>query len=197
MSEGSNSWVDEIKYERKNLTFDIDMETFGKIKQFSSKYNIEQFNQAVDCLLNVGLASEGFRTQQEINDKFNNIGFSYDVSQVTKEDDVSKQTEQQIPFENGNVYQVARQDSSPTERSVEDNTTEKTYEIIKKICSFSDDGNAIHYDILMEAESNGLESEKVEEAINQLKQQGHIQESSHKRYKVMGVDKLDGNFFEF
>lgn len=197
MSEGSNSWVDEIKYERKNLTFDIDMETFGKIKQFSSKYNIEQINQAVDCLINVGLASEGFRNQQEVNDKFNSIGFSYDVSQVTKEDDVSKQTEQQIPFENGNVYQIAKQENSPTERSVEENTTEKTYEIIKKICSFSDDGNAIHYDILMEAESNGLESEKVEEAINQLKQQGHIQESSHKRYKVMGMDKLDGNFFEF
>lgn len=197
MSEGSNSWVDEIKYERKNLTFDIDMETFGKIKQFSSKYNIEQFNQAVDCLINVGLASEGFRTQQEINDKFKSIGFSYDVSQVTKEDDVSNQTEQQIPLENGNVYQIAKEENSPTERSVEENTTEKTYEIIKKICSFSDDGNAIHYDILMEAESNGLESEKVEEAINKLKQQGHIQESSHKRYKVMSVDKLDGNFFEF
>jgi hypothetical protein len=197
MSEGKDSWVDEIKYERKNLSFEVDMETFGKIKQFSSKYNIDQINQAIDCLINVGLTLDGFRTQQEINAKFKDIGFSYDTPNALTENDVSDQTEQQTPFANGNVYQIAKQEKSTIENPFKNNTTEKTFEIIKKICSFSDDGNAIHYDILMEAESNGLESEKVEEAIDQLKQQGHIQESSHKRYKIMGVNKLDGNFFEF
>ncbi len=196
MSEGRNTWVDEIKNERKDLSFEIDMETLGKVKQFTTKYNINQIDQAIDCLVNIGLATVGFQSRQEVNDKFNPLGFYYDTKQTPPENSVPTQTdtENNLTFIAKNVDDLPKIDE---ENPIEDEMMDKTFEIIKKICSFSDDGNAVHYDILMEAESNGLESLKVEEAINHLKQQGQICEPSHKKYKVVEVEKQDGNFFEF
>lgn len=196
MSEGRNTWVDEIKYERKNFSFDIDMETLGKVKQFTTQYNINQLEQAIDCLVNIGLATVGFQNRQEVNDKFNQIGFYYDTKESSTENRITppEETDDNVSFIAKNVDELPKIDE---ENPIEDDMMDKTFDIIKKICSFSDDGNAVHYDILMEAESNGLESQKVEQAINNLKQQGQICESSHKRYKVVEVEKQDGNFFGF
>lgn len=196
MSEGRNTWVDEIKYERKNFSFDIDMETLGKVKQFTNRYNINQLDQAIDCLVNIGLATVGFQNRQEVNDKFNQIGFYYDTKETPTENRITppEETDDNVSFIAKNVDDLPKIDE---ENPIEDAMIDKTFDIIKKICSFSDDGNAVHYDILMEAESNGLESQKVEQAINNLKQQGQICESSHKKYKVVEVEKQDGNFFGF
>jgi len=205
MSEGRDTWIDEIRHERKNLSFEIDMETFGKIKQFSSKNNIEQTDQAIDCLINIGLAQVGYRSQQEINEKYGTYGGVFETLELSKNEPASvrDQIDQKLSYDQPNHTQIPQQEcveqnmqvQQQEHKPIDEDLMNKTFDIIKKICSFSDDGNAIHYDILMEAESNGLESRKVEEAINVLKHQGQIVESAHKRYKVINAEKADGNLF--
>ena len=207
MSEGRETWIDEIRNERKDLSFNVDMETFGKIKQFSSKNNIEQIDQAIDCLVNIGLAQVGYRSQQEINEKYKTYGCFFDNFEFSKQGPVSvrDQIDRHFSYERSTGDQITQQEcrgqntavQQQEHKPIDNELMNKTFEIIKKICSFSDDGNAVHYDILMEAESNGLESRKVEEAIIQLKQQGQILESSHKRYKVINAEKVDDNFFGY
>ena len=57
-------------------------------------------------------------------------------------------------------------------------------DIIRRLGSESKDGNALRGDIVREAEIEGLESGKVEEALDRLKRQGHIYEPVHGKYKI-------------
>ena len=57
-------------------------------------------------------------------------------------------------------------------------------DIIQKLCNESKDGNALRGDIIREAEIAGLESSKVEEALDRLKRNGQIYEPIHGKYKV-------------
>jgi len=57
-------------------------------------------------------------------------------------------------------------------------------DIIQKLCNESKDGNALRGDIVREAEIAGLESSKVEEALERLKRNGQIYEPMHGKYKV-------------
>jgi len=56
-------------------------------------------------------------------------------------------------------------------------------DIIKKLCDASEDGNADRKDIISEAEIDGVESGKVEDAIDRLKRNGQIYEPSHGKYR--------------
>ncbi|MBN2065684.1 MAG: minichromosome maintenance protein MCM [Candidatus Thermoplasmatota archaeon] len=57
-------------------------------------------------------------------------------------------------------------------------------DIIQKICNESKDGNAARGDIVQEAEIEGLESSKVEEALDRLKRNGQIYEPVHGKYRI-------------
>jgi replicative DNA helicase Mcm len=57
-------------------------------------------------------------------------------------------------------------------------------DIIQRLCSEAKDGNAIRGDIIQEAEIQGLESGRVEEALDRLKRQGQIYEPVHGKYKI-------------
>jgi replicative DNA helicase Mcm len=57
-------------------------------------------------------------------------------------------------------------------------------DIVKKICTESEDGNAARGDIISEAEISGIESRKVEEVIDRLKRNGQIYEPIHGKYRV-------------
>ncbi len=57
-------------------------------------------------------------------------------------------------------------------------------DIIHKLSNESKDGNAIRGDVIREAEIEGLESGKVEEALDRLKRQGQIYEPVHGKYKI-------------
>jgi replicative DNA helicase Mcm len=57
-------------------------------------------------------------------------------------------------------------------------------DIIQRVCSESKDGNAGRGDVIREAEIEGLESGKVEEALDRLKRQGQIYEPVHGKYKI-------------
>ncbi len=57
-------------------------------------------------------------------------------------------------------------------------------DIIKRICKESPDGNATRGDIVSEAEIEGLESNKVEDALDRLKRNGQIYEPAHGKYRV-------------
>jgi replicative DNA helicase Mcm len=57
-------------------------------------------------------------------------------------------------------------------------------DIIKRLCNESSDGNAARGDILSEAEIDGIESSRVEEALERLKRNGQIYEPAHGKYKV-------------
>ncbi len=57
-------------------------------------------------------------------------------------------------------------------------------DIIKRIGTESKDGNAMRSDIIHDAEAEGIESVKVEEALDRLKRQGQIYEPVHGKYKI-------------
>jgi replicative DNA helicase Mcm len=57
-------------------------------------------------------------------------------------------------------------------------------DLIKRLCNESADGNASRGDIISEAEIEGMESRKVEEALDRLKRNGQIYEPTHGKYKV-------------
>jgi len=57
-------------------------------------------------------------------------------------------------------------------------------DIIQKLCDSSEDGNADKNDIIKEAEIDGLESIKVEDAVDRLRRNGQIYEPSHGKYRL-------------
>jgi DNA replicative helicase MCM subunit Mcm2 (Cdc46/Mcm family) len=57
-------------------------------------------------------------------------------------------------------------------------------DIIKRLSTESTDGNASRGDIISEAEIEGMESSKVEEALDRLKRNGQIYEPMHGKYRV-------------
>ncbi len=57
-------------------------------------------------------------------------------------------------------------------------------DIIKRLSDEAKDGNALRGDIIRESEIEGLESGKVEEALDRLKRQGQIYEPAHGKYKI-------------
>jgi replicative DNA helicase Mcm len=57
-------------------------------------------------------------------------------------------------------------------------------DIIKRLSTESTDGNAARGDIISEAEIEGMESSKVEEALDRLKRNGQIYEPMHGKYRV-------------
>lgn len=57
-------------------------------------------------------------------------------------------------------------------------------DIIQRLSNESKDGNALRGDIVREAEIEGLESGKVEDALDRLKRNGQIYEPVHGKYKI-------------
>jgi len=57
-------------------------------------------------------------------------------------------------------------------------------DVIKRLCSDSSDGNASRGDIINESEIAGIDSRKVEEALDRLKRNGQIYEPMHGKYRV-------------
>jgi replicative DNA helicase Mcm len=57
-------------------------------------------------------------------------------------------------------------------------------DIIQKLCDASEDGNASRSDIVSEAEIQGIESSKVESALDRLNRNGQIYEPAHGKYKL-------------
>ncbi|MBN2603169.1 MAG: minichromosome maintenance protein MCM [Candidatus Thermoplasmatota archaeon] len=59
-------------------------------------------------------------------------------------------------------------------------------DIIQRLCDSSEDGNADRADIAKEAEIDGIEFSRAEEALERLKRTGQIYEPTHGKYKVTG-----------
>ncbi len=57
-------------------------------------------------------------------------------------------------------------------------------DIIQRLSNESKDGNAARSDIIREGEIEGLESGKVEEALDRLKRNGQIYEPVHNKYRI-------------
>jgi len=57
-------------------------------------------------------------------------------------------------------------------------------DVIKRLCNETKDGNAARGDIVQESEIAGLESSKVEQALDRLKRNGQIYEPVHGKYKI-------------
>ena len=57
-------------------------------------------------------------------------------------------------------------------------------DIVKRLGSEAKEGNAARGDIIREAEIEGLESSKVEQALDRLKRNGQIYEPVHGKYKI-------------
>ena len=60
-------------------------------------------------------------------------------------------------------------------------------DIIQKLCDASEDGNADRNDIIREAEIDGVESGKVEDAVDRLRRNGQIYEPSHGKYRLSNM----------
>ena len=66
-------------------------------------------------------------------------------------------------------------------------TSQKLEELgfaVTRLCDENKDGNAPRGDIIQEAEIQGFESSKVEEALDRLKRNGQIYEPVHGKYKI-------------
>ena len=57
-------------------------------------------------------------------------------------------------------------------------------DIIQRLSNEAKDGNALRADVIRESEIEGLESGKVEEALDRLKRNGQIYEPVHGKYKI-------------
>ena len=57
-------------------------------------------------------------------------------------------------------------------------------DLIKRLCDESKDGSAARNDIVAESEIQGLDSGKVEQALDRLKRTGQIYEPSHGKYRI-------------
>ena len=57
-------------------------------------------------------------------------------------------------------------------------------DIIQRLCNEAKDGNAVRGDIIRECEIEGIESSKVEDALERLKRNGQIYEPVHGKYKI-------------
>lgn len=57
-------------------------------------------------------------------------------------------------------------------------------DVVQRLCDENKDGNAPRGDIIREAEIQGLEISKVEEALDRLKRNGQIYEPVHGKYKI-------------
>ncbi len=57
-------------------------------------------------------------------------------------------------------------------------------DIVRRLSNESKDGNASRADIIREAEMEGLETRKIEEALDRLKRNGQIYEPVHGKYKI-------------
>ena len=60
-------------------------------------------------------------------------------------------------------------------------------DIIQRLCNESKDGNALRGDVIRESEIEGLESSKVEDALDRLKRNGQIYEPVHGKYKIANL----------
>ncbi len=60
-------------------------------------------------------------------------------------------------------------------------------DIIQRLCNEAKDGNALRGDIVRESEIEGLESSKVEDALDRLKRNGQIYEPVHGKYKIANL----------
>jgi replicative DNA helicase Mcm len=59
-------------------------------------------------------------------------------------------------------------------------------DIIQRLSSEAKDGNAARGDVIRELEIEGIESSKVEDALDRLKRAGQIYEPVHGKYKITG-----------
>ena len=57
-------------------------------------------------------------------------------------------------------------------------------DVIQRLCNESKDGNAERGDVIRELEIEGIESIRVEEALDRLKRNGQIYEPAHGKYKI-------------
>ena len=57
-------------------------------------------------------------------------------------------------------------------------------DVIQRLSAETKEGNAARGDIIREAEIEGLESSKVEQALDRLKRNGQIYEPVHGKYKI-------------
>jgi len=60
-------------------------------------------------------------------------------------------------------------------------------DIIQRLCNEAKDGNALRGDVIRESEIEGLESSKVEDALDRLKRNGQIYEPVHGKYKIANL----------
>jgi len=61
-------------------------------------------------------------------------------------------------------------------------------DVIQRLSSEAKEGSALRGDIVRESEIEGIESSKVEEALDRLKRNGQIYEPMHGRYKITGTE---------
>ena len=59
-------------------------------------------------------------------------------------------------------------------------------DIVQKLCAESPDDMAARGDIIGEAEIQGIESRKVEEALDRMNRDGQIYMPSHGKYRLAG-----------
>lgn len=159
-------YTKHIMKERVNKTFSTDMQTLGMIKDFMEKYHRHNLSKAIDDLVNIGLANLGYRTEKEIEERFKGIDVSPEKITIPKPEsfDINLMATTIFPFQHKRMQLLL--------------------EIIQRLCNESVDKSASREDVINEAEIRGIESCKIEEALDRLCQDGKIYETPQGKYGV-------------
>jgi len=164
-------YTKHIMNERTTKSFSTDMQTLGMIKDFMEKYHSHSLSEAIDDLVNIGLANLGYRTEKEIEERLKGTGLS----------------PEKITVPTPASLDIARMEQIGTLISYSQHERMRVIlDIIKRLCTESIDNSATRGDIINEAEIQGIEPKKVEETLDRLNRNGQIYEPERKKYRISG-----------
>jgi len=156
--------------EKVTKSFSTDTQTLGMIKDFMEKYHSYSLSRVIDDLVNVGLANFGYRTEQEITERFK--GTDIIPEPITVSEPESNDVEKVLKIDFNKLSKEELDEISKILHADEESTP--ILHIIRTLYKDSEDDWANKEDIYREAEIMGIEPNKVEEALDQLYRDGQI-----------------------
>lgn len=156
-----------IVKERITKSFSTDIQTLGMIKDFMEKYHCNNFSRAIDDLVNIGLANLGYRTEKEIETRLKGSGLI--LERIT------------VPESKSLDIDIIATGISHSERE----RMKLILDVIQRLSVESEDNSVNREDIISEAEIQGIEERKVNEALDRLLQDGQICKTPYGKYALM------------
>lgn len=171
-------WKDYVSEEKILKSFSINIETLGYIKLFMDEYGIEDQDQAIEHLVNIGLVSLNYKENNDLTNEsfYKQESFKIQSNLKEKNEDKTNVSKSQLKEQDYGFNALAFEQSNP-------NQQEQIYKIINEICKRSLNGYATKDDIISQAEKQSINSTDVTRLLDSLKRDGRIYEPVVNQYK--------------